>query len=68
VMVSSGHKNTRDDNDDEDLEKRKNSGRLHGLVLLGRTGIVLIGGREPSIARNESGEVISPLSGRSSKS
>jgi hypothetical protein len=67
-MIGSGHKNTRDDYDDEDLEERKNPGGLHGLVLLGRTGIVLIGGDERPIARNETGEVISPLSGRSSKS
>jgi hypothetical protein len=47
-MIGSGHKNTRDDDDDEDLEEGKHAGGLYGLVLLGRTGIVLIRGDERS--------------------
>lgn len=42
-MISSGHKNTRDDNDYNDLESGKECGRLHGLVLLGGFDIVLMG-------------------------
>jgi hypothetical protein len=49
VMISSSHKNTRDGHDDEDLEEQKNPRGLHSLVLLGRTGIILIGGDERSI-------------------
>jgi hypothetical protein len=67
-MISSGHKNTRDDHDDEDLEEGKNPGRLYGLVLLGWTGIVLMRRDERSNVEMRRERINSPPSGRSSKS
>ena len=58
-MISRGHKNTRDDDDDKNLEKGKDSGRLHDLVLLGGTGVILLGEDERSIVRNERGHLTS---------